>query len=343
MTVKTAKTDTGQRLVVFLVYPDIVLLDLVGPLQVFSHAPDARAGGPGYTCLVASVAGAATLTNTVLTIPTVAVGDVVDRDIHTLVVVGGDGAIPGRKDAALVAAAKTLAGTAQRVCSVCSGALILAATGWLDGRRAVTHWDDCKMLADEFPQVQVEMDPIFIKDGPVWTSAGITAGIDMALAIVAEDLGRTSAMAVARSMVAQMVRSGGQSQFSPVLNRQAQDGAGQFDALHTWMSHNLRRNLTVDTLAEQARMSARNFARVYTRTMGLTPAKAVEAMRVEMAQDLLETTDQSLKQVADRCGFGDEDRMRRAFWRGIKVSPAEYRQNFRTTPQVAALAHQPVK
>ena len=313
----------------FVVYPDIVLLDLVGPLQVFSHAPDPVSGQNGYVCEVVSVAGDLTPTNTVVSVPTVSAAAMQGRDIHTLVVVGGDGAIPGMKDANLVATVARLATRAQRVCSVCSGALILGATGLLDGRRAVTHWDDCQMLADEFPAVKVEMDPIFIKDGHVWTSAGITAGIDMALAIVSEDLGRVSSFKVARSMVAQMVRSGGQSQFSPALGRQLRDRAGQFEALHGWIAENVHLPLPVEVLAERANMSARNFARVYASVMGVTPAKAVEAMRVEKAQDLLETTGQGIKQIAVEAGFNDEDRMRRAFLRLLNVSPSDYRQNFR--------------
>ena len=330
MTSKTAKSThpaNGPRLVVFVVCRNIVLLDLVGP-QVFSHAPDPATGTNGYECAVVSVDGSLTDTNTVVSIPSLAAAQVQDRAIHTLVVVGGDGAIPGMQDAALVDTVAALARGAHRVCSVCSGALVLAATGLLDGRRAVTHWDDCAMLADCFPRVTVEMDPIYVKDGHIWTSAGITAGIDMALAIVAEDLGRASALTVGRSMVAQMVRSGGQSQFSPTLGRQLRDSDGQFEALHHWMADNLHLPLTVDALAAQANMSARNFARVYTQVMGVTPAKAVEAMRIEQAQNLLETTEDSIKQIASACGFNDEERMRRAFLRIARVSPSDYRQNF---------------
>ncbi|MEL7150475.1 MAG: GlxA family transcriptional regulator [Pseudomonadota bacterium] len=331
MTSKTAKsrsTKRGKRLVVFVVYPDIVLLDLVGPLQVFSHALDAKTRDNGYECAVVSVGGDMTPTNTVVSIPTLSVSDMSKRDIHTLVVVGGNGAIPGMRDPALVNAVQDLSRHAVRICSVCSGALILGAAGLLDGRRAVTHWDDCTMLAEEFPKVRVELDPIFIKDGNTWTSAGITAGIDMALAIIAEDLGRHSAMEIARSMVAQMVRSGGQSQYSPALGRQLTDRAGRFEGLHAWIADNIASPLTVEKLAEQVGMSARNFARAYANTMGKTPAKAVEAMRIESAQDLLESTPKSLKEIAVACGFNDEDRMRRAFLRTLNVSPSEYRRSF---------------
>ena len=327
MTSNSAK----PRAVVFVIYPDIVLLDLVGPLQVFSHAIDPATGRPGYHCTVVSASGQMTPTNTVLAIPSEPIDHVMEADIHTLILIGGDGANTAMHDRGLIAQLQTLAQGTTRVASVCSGALVLAATGLLDGRRAVTHWDDCDMLAQSFPNVQVEMDPIYIKDGPIWTSAGITAGIDMALAIVAEDLGRASAFAMARSMVTQMVRAGGQSQFSPVLSRQWRDRAGQFEALHAWITDNLAAPLSVEDLAQHMHMSPRNFARVYAKSMGVTPAKAVEAIRTETAQGLLETTDLSVKTIAHRCGFGEEDRMRRAFVRQLHVSPSEYRQNFQAS------------
>ena len=331
MTSKTAKISArrgDRKLVVFVVYPDIVLLDLVGPLQVFSHAIDDLTRNNGYECIVVSVRGGLTPTNTVVSIPSEPISCVSDRDIHTVVVVGGDGAVPGMRDAKLVEAVTQLGDRAERVCSVCSGALVLAATGLLDGRRAVTHWEDCRMLAEQYPKVRVELDPIFVKDGHIWTSAGITAGIDMALAIVSEDLGRASALRMARSLVAQMVRSGGQSQYSPALVRQVSDGTGRFEKLHAWIADNITLPLTVDALASQAGMSTRNFSRAYSKAIGVTPAKGVEAIRVERAQDLLESSAKSLKQIASLCGFKDEDRMRRAFVRNLSVSPSEYRQNF---------------
>lgn len=333
MAAKTAKLSPAKsepKLVVFVVYPDIVLLDLVGPLQVFSHALNSATKRNGYECIVVSVDGGLIETNTVVSIPSQPISNLANRSVHTLVVVGGDGAIPSMREAKLVSGVKALAERAQRISSVCSGALVLAATGLLNGKRAVTHWDDCKMLADEFPEVHVELDPIFIQDGRVWTSAGITAGIDMALAIVSEDLGRTSALSVARSMVAQMVRSGGQSQYSPALGRQVSDGMGRFEELHEWILDNLAAELSVEVLASKAGMSSRNFSRVYSEVMGTTPAKAVAAMRIESAQDLLESTSKSLKQIARLCGFGSQDRMRRAFQRGIKTTPLEYRRSFQS-------------
>ena len=329
LSAKSRKTESHPRLVVFVVYPDIVLLDLTGPLQVFSHALDPDTGANGYDCVVASFDGGMVETNTVVCIPSKPMSRYLNRPIHTLVVVGGDGANKAMRDGPLLEKITKLSSAARRVCSVCSGALVLAATGILDGRRAVTHWDDCKTLEEEFPGVRVEIDPIYIKDGHVWTSAGITAGMDMALAIVTEDLGRTAALQVARSMVTHMVRSGGQSQFSPVLGRQSLDTAGRFEDLHQWITDNLQRDLRVEALAERMNMSARNFSRLYSKQMGLTPAKAVEAIRTEAARNLLEATDLGVKQVAAQCGFNDEERMRRAFMRLLSVSPSDYRQGFR--------------
>ena len=333
---KSPHRPVASKPVVFVVYPDIVLLDLVGPLQVFSHAIDPETGERGYACSVASMDGAMIPTNTVVPIPTEPLADWTDREIHTLVVVGGDGADVVMYDDALIRLVQTLAEGAERVCSVCSGALVLAAAGLLDGRRAVTHWDDCAKLAAEFPSVRVEVDPIYIKDGPVWTSAGITAGMDMALAVVAEDLGRPAALEVARSMVTHMARSGGQSQFSPVLTRQLSDAAGRFDRLHQWVGEHLDRPLGVEELAAEMNMSVRNFSRLYTAETGMTPAKAVEAFRTEAARNLLETTDLTVKQIARRCGFQSEERMRRTFMRMINLSPSDYRDGFKAMPDQAA-------
>lgn len=325
---KREKPVTDTKLVLFVVYPDIVLLDLVGPLQVFSHAPDPKTGLNGYECAVASVAGKMVQTNTVVSIPSKSISSFLDKQIHTLIVVGGGGANQAMYDEALLNEIRTLTSGATRICSVCSGALVLAAAGLLNGRRAVTHWEDCKTLADEFPEVRVEMDPIYIKDGNVWTSAGITAGIDMALAVVAEDIGRNSALHMARSMVTHMFRAGGQSQFSPALSRQSFDDNSRFEKLHRWIEENPALEHKVEDLAERVNMSSRNFSRLYSKQMGMTPAKAVEAIRTEVARNLLETTELSVKRIAVESGFIDEERMRRAFKRQINVSPTEYRHGF---------------
>ncbi|MEO1138933.1 MAG: helix-turn-helix domain-containing protein [Pseudomonadota bacterium] len=325
--------DDEPKTVLFVVYPNIVLLDLTGPLQVFTHARRAGQSDPPYRTHVASLRGGAVSTNTILQINSDPLADWLGEAdapaVHTLVIIGGDGVFDAARDPAMVAQVAQLAERATRVCSVCSGALLLAATGLLDGRRAVTHWEDCDHLASRYPAVHVEVDPIFVKDGHVWTSAGITAGIDMALAIIREDLGARAAINMARSLVTPVIRAGGQSQFSADLNRQARDGEGQFATLHGWVADNLDRKITVEGLADKCGMSPRNFSRQYARTMGVSPAKAVEMMRVDAARDLLATTSQSVKCIASRCGFADQERMRRAFHRHFKTSPSSYRSQFR--------------
>ena len=318
----------------FIVYPDIVLLDLVGPLQVFTHARKNVSTTQAYKTHVVSFDGGNTKTNTILQIDSDPIADWLGNHrhtpIHTLIAVGGDGAPVAALNKPFVDQFRQLAQRSQRVCSVCSGAFILAAAGLLDGRRAVTHWEDCENLAAQYPNVKVEVDPIYIKDGMIWTSAGITAGIDMALAIIEEDLGTPAAIEMARSLVTPMVRSGGQSQFSPELDRQARDTKGRFGPLHDWLKANLHRNISVDDMAEHCGMSSRNFSRQYTTMMGVPPAKAVEAIRVNAARDLLGTPEKSIKAIAATCGFRDDERMRRAFLRQIKTTPSQYRAQFQT-------------
>lgn len=317
---------------VFVVYPNIVLLDLVGPLQVFTHALNQTARTNGYRTAVVSSDGGKIDTNTLVSIDTEPLSRYIDEPIHTLVIVGGDGAYEEMHNQKLVNLVKSAATSAHRVCSVCSGALILAAADLLDGRRAVTHWEDCQQLEELFPKVKVERDPIFVKDDHIWTSAGITAGMDLALAVVSEDLGRAAALEMARSMVTPIVRAGGQSQFSPMLNQQSSDTAGRFEKLHQWISNNLTADLRVEELANQTGMSARNFARHYSSVMKTTPAKAVETIRVDVARNLLENTSYSVKEIANRCGFKDDERMRRAFVRHLKTSPTLYRSLFQPPP-----------
>ncbi len=319
---------------VFIVYPDIVLLDLVGPLQVFTHARKNSQSGPAYQTYIVSVDGGRIVTNTVLPIDTDPMANWLGKHdkipIHTLIIIGGDGAIPASVDPILVRQVRQMARRAYRICSVCSGAFVLAAAGLLNGRRAVTHWEDCDYLASQFPDINVEIDPIYIKDGAVWTSAGITAGIDMALAIIEEDLGALAAIEMARSLVKPLVRLGGQSQFSPELDRKERDIEGRFKPLHDWITKNLQQNISVETMATWCGMSARNFSRQYAATMGTSPAKAVEAIRVNAARDVLGATDKSIKAIAVACGFQDDERMRRAFLRQIKTTPSQYRAQFKS-------------
>lgn len=216
----------------------------------------------------------------------------------------------------------------RRLGSICTGAFILAKMGVLDGHEATTHWAFCSQLEREYPEVEVRPDAIFVTSGRIWTSAGVSAGIDLALAMIEEDLGHLAALNVARGMVLFLKRPGGQSQFSVELRRQMHDERGRFDDLHVWIRANLSADLSIEKLADAARMSSRNFARVYLRETGDSPARAVEKIRIEAAVRLLESSDDPIKVVADRTGFGDDERMRRAFVKSYGVSPQDYRARF---------------
>jgi transcriptional regulator GlxA family with amidase domain len=214
------------------------------------------------------------------------------------------------------------------VASVCSGAFVLAAAGLLDGRRATTHWGWCDTLAESFPDVTVEPDCIFVRDGNVWTSAGVTAGIDLALAMVEEDAGREVALAIARRLVVFLKRPGGQSQFSAQLAGQLAEREPLVE-LQAWIADHLDADLSVERLAEMATMSVRNFSRTFAAEVGITPARFVERARVEGARRLLEESTASVDEVAARCGFGTAETMRRTFLRALRVSPSDYRRRFR--------------
>ncbi len=315
--------------VVFVIYPDISLLDLAGPLQTITWAKEHGTDRLGYQTSIVSLAGGQVPSDTLIAVDTQPMAAWHGTHIDTLIVVGGDGVYAAIKDRAFLNAVSELAANSGRVCSVCSGALVLAALGVLDGRRAVTHWEDADKLAAMFPDVLLEEDPIYIRDDHIWTSAGVTAGTDMALAIVAQDLGREAALARAQALVTYMVRPGGQSQFSRILERQTLETSARFERLHRWIEANLRQDLRVEELAGFENMSVRSFYRLYTDTVGRTPAKAVEMIRMDAAREMLETTGTGIKSVALRCGFGDEERMRRAFVRHLGVAPSDYRKRFR--------------
>jgi transcriptional regulator GlxA family with amidase domain len=227
-------------------------------------------------------------------------------------------------------------GKTRRTTSVCSGAFLLAAAGLLDHKRATTHWLMFELMGQRFPTVQIDRDAIFVQQGAVWTSAGVTAGIDLALALVEADCGHDVAMEVARELVVFLKRPGGQSQFSELLRAQADD-AHTFDELHLWIAGNLERpDLTVEFLAEKARMSPRNFARVYKEKTGRTPAKAVEVFRLEAARRFIEDSPRNVDSIARLCGFGDEERMRVTFKRHLGVAPRDYRRRFAARDNSAA-------
>ncbi|TXM64429.1 helix-turn-helix domain-containing protein, partial [Methylobacterium sp. WL120] len=246
--------------------------------------------------------------------------------LDTLIVAGGPGVVAACADADLIDWMRARAARARRVASVCTGAFLLGAAGLLDGRRAATHWAYCARLAKRYPLARVEPDPIFVQDGPVWSSAGITAGIDLALALVEQDLGRPLALGVARHLVMFLKRPGGQAQFSAALALQA--GDDRFDALHAWIRENLAGDLSLPALAAAAGMSERSLGRHYRSATGLTPAKGVERLRVEAAQRALSETRRPVKRIAQACGFGSEETMRRSFLRLVATLPQDYRTRF---------------
>jgi len=316
------------RSILMLAFPDVQLLDVSGPLQVFASANELAVqrglAEPYAPRLVAAEAGLVTSSSGVALLAR-SIGSV-RGPVDTLIVPGGRGVSAASADARLTRWTRRQAGRAQRIASVCSGAFLLAEVGLLDGRRVVTHWARCDELANRYPKLCVETDPIFVRDGAIWTSAGVTAGIDLALALVEEDLGRSVALDVARELVVFVKRPGGQSQFSAMLSMQKADD--RFGELHAWMTAHLASDLSVPTLARRLHMSERSFMRHYKAETGRTPARAVEQLRVEAAQRLLGETSWPVKRIATRCGFGSEESMRRSFVRLLRVAPQMYRERF---------------
>ncbi|AZO26379.1 MULTISPECIES: GlxA family transcriptional regulator [Mesorhizobium] len=315
-----------MRRIEILAYPDVQLLDVSGPLQVFASANDFRtqAGeAAAYEVLVVA-ASPRIRTSAGLVLETAAL-PTRGLEIDTLIVPGGWGVNAACEDPQLVQWIIGRSRDASRTASVCSGAMLLATAGLLDGRRAVTHWGRCAEFAQRFPAIRLEPDPIFIRDGNVWTSAGVTAGIDLALSFVEADLGRRMALAVARELVVFLKRPGGQAQFSQTLK--LQDGDGRFDKLHGWILDNLGGDLSLTALAERANMSPRSFSRHYRKATGRTPARAVEEIRIEAARRMLEQG-LAVNQTVRRCGFGSEETMRRGFLRALGTNPRDYRERF---------------
>ena len=311
-----------SRDVLIVLFQGVQSLDVTGPLEVFSGA---GARGGEYRVLTAAAGGAAVRCSSGLRL-------LPDRDLdvvappHTLVVPGGLGT--ARPEPALVRRIAELAAGAQRVVSVCTGAFLLAEAGLLAGRRATTHWAYAKSLARRFPDVEVDPEPIFVRDGKYATSAGVTAGIDLALALVEEDLGREAALLVARHLVVFLRRPGGQAQFSAQLAAQAAERDVLREVQHFITTHP-DADLSVQALAGRAALSPRQFARAFSAQVGRTPGRYVDAARLEEARRRLEDGTDGVEQIARVCGYGTAEAMRRAFVRTLAVSPAEYRRRFR--------------
>jgi transcriptional regulator GlxA family with amidase domain len=320
----------GPRSVWIVAFPEAQILDVTGPLEVFALASRVDpARRPRYdVSVIAPVAGPVATSAGVALVAQRGLAEATGA-VDTLIIAGGLGTRAATRDRRLVSWIRRTARRARRVASVCTGAFLLGEAGLLDGRRVTTHWYACDALQRRFPAARVERDPIFVRDGNVITSAGITAGIDLALDLVEEDMGRELALTVARWLVMYLRRPGGQSQFSVQLAGQIAERDGVRD-VQTWIGDHLGADLSVAALARRADMSPRNFARVFRREVGRTPAGYVEAQRVETARRLLETTGRSVAEVADACGFGRVETMHRAFRRRLRVPPAQYRRHFRT-------------
>jgi transcriptional regulator GlxA family with amidase domain len=317
--------EVGDLGVVVVTFPSAQILDVTGPLEVFSSAT-CLVPGASYGTQVVSTSGGPVLASSGLSFGTTALADVVEP-VDTLVVAGGRDMDEACADEELLTHVRRLASSARRITSVCSGAFVLAAAGLLDGRRATTHWAECQLLATAHPAVSVDGDAIYVRDGDVWTSAGVTAGIDLALALVADDHGLRAAAAVARHLVVYLRRSGGQAQFSTLLAAQAAESEPVRELL-AWLPDHLTADLSVPALARRVHLSERQFSRVFKAEVDVTPSEHVEMVRLEAACRLLETTGHAVDHIARICGFGAPETMNRAFRRRLNTTPGDHRRHF---------------
>ena len=319
------------RRILFVAYPRMGLLDLTGAQTVFYMASRflAARGLPGYESSTVSVDGGLVMTAEGVALDSVPMAAPGPGEIDTIVVPGApdmDGVLD--EVASTVERLRAISPMSRRTVSVCTGAFLLAEAGLLDGKRVSTHWTMCETLQRRYPDLTVDGDALYIEQGEILTSAGVTAGIDLALALVEADCGREIAMQCARELVVFLKRPGGQAQNSRWLQAQSAD-SDAFDELHQWLAENLHlEELDVNRLADKVNMSPRNFSRVYKQKTGRAPGKAVELFRLEAARHLLENSSRNLDQIAYSCGFGDEDRMRVTFQRNLGMSPSDYRKRF---------------
>lgn len=308
-----------------LIFPEFQLLDAAGPISVFEVARRCAPDVPALRVLAVS-AGAVRSSSG---------AEMLAHDLHamealsTLIVAGGEGVPEAAKCPAILTFVKSVAQRGARVASVCNGAYLLAEAGLLDGRRATTHWSLTRDFVVRFPRVRIMPDQIFTRDDKIWTSAGISAGIDLSLAMVAEDHGDAVSQATARQLVLYNRRSGGQSQFSSLLELKPQNG--RFAALLSWVREHLELQLTVEDLAQRAGMSSRHFARAFAAETGTTPSKAVERLRLEVARERIQFSGDTIDRVAQKVGFRDPERMRRAFIRAFGQPPQSLRRTARET------------
>jgi transcriptional regulator GlxA family with amidase domain len=305
-----------------LIFPNFQLLDATGPAAVFDVANQLK-GGYDYKITMLSAQGGLIASSSGVTVATAALKDV--PYIDTLMTVGGMGTRQAAADPLVTNYVQSQAPQCRRLASVCTGTFILAQAGVVNGLRVTTHWRQSALLAEMFPDVKVEANKIWVRDGKVWSSAGVTAGIDLALALVAEDCGEEIARQTAREIVVYYKRPGGQSQFSTIEELGGRDN--RFKPVLAWIRENISQPIKVENLAEVAAMSPRNFSRQFQKSIGRTPAKAVEQIRVEEARNLVESTDLSVEKIAERCGFSDSEIMRRAFVRLFGRAPRAMRDS----------------
>ncbi|NUP26463.1 MAG: helix-turn-helix domain-containing protein [Nocardia sp.] len=326
--------STRERLVVIVLFEQVDLLDITGPPEVFALLQREMDEPTGYrVVLAAETLDPVTTSAGVRVLPDITFTEVCARTIDTLVVPGAVEADERRRvravaDPAVVEWVRELAGNARRVASVCVGAHILAAAGLLDGRRATTHWSTARQLAAEYPAVTVDPDPIFIRDRDVWTGAGLSACLDLTLALVADDFGEEAALGVARQLVVYLKRPSGQSQFSVPL--EPVSTTRRIDEIRHYITRNVTGPLTVSALAEHMHVSERQLTRIFKQELGTTPAAYIELARVEVARNRLETTDDTLDRVATMSGLNSVDTLARAFRRTLRTTPTDYRNRFRT-------------
>ncbi len=309
--------------IVIVAFDGCQILDVTGPMQVFASANEAR-DNLAYDITIASMDGTEATATCGLKIAATPLGAIPADTIDTLIMAGGDAVERAAQNSSLVAWIQKAASHAKRVCSVCSGTFVLAKAGLTDGKKVTTHWRAASLLQKLYPTTRVEADALYIKDGTLWSSAGVTAGLDMSLALVEEDLGRPVALQVAKRLVVYAHRPGYQSQFSTLLEGQIK-GANSFPYLLEWVANNISSDVSVEKMAEIAMMSSRSFHRKFVSEMGVTPAKYVEQIRLEAARSLLENTSKPLKSIATSTGFKTPLRLIQSFERHLGMSPSTYR------------------
>ncbi|HEY4065826.1 MAG TPA: GlxA family transcriptional regulator [Burkholderiaceae bacterium] len=330
-----------MRRVVVAIFPGVQALDVSGPLDVFSEANAFVPADAGYVSVLASAGGATVRASNGMRIAADLSFERAQGPWDVALVAGGPSLPEAAVDPALTGWLRAVADNSARFGSICTGSFALGAAGLLDGKRATTHWQSAALLARRFRAARIEPDRIFCRDGALITSAGVTAGIDLALALVAEDHGAAVALAVAKRLVVVAQRQGGQSQFSPHLMPAPSDPQDPMARVQAHVVAHLREPLTVSVLSAVAGMSTRHFARSFSHWAGMTPHEFVESARLDSARRLLEATTQALKSIAWECGFASTDRMRLAFVRRVGVTPGQYRASFSAEPGARVPVHAP--